>query len=245
MFAHVKVKALEACKARRVENDTVEAEALLFRPAHILNRISAEEFSRTQIKAIERIIFTTLIEDFPADIRICSKRSTAQTSMYRETARIAEQIKEPQTFARLSRTGHRTEPFFHFKAHMAHVKEESRINRIHQIHMELGHTFTHHANGIFARTNHDIHRCIFKRASGTRKAFLHDNTNRIEQRRHSSDNFILAQQKFRPEKLYLKTIAITVNRQSRKTVSSPVHNAISIRHIGQRRTFSICGLKKT
>ena len=77
MLTHVKIKALEARKARRVKYDTIKAEALLDSPTHIFNRITAEEFTWTQIEAIQGVIFTTLVKNFSADIGVCRHRGTA------------------------------------------------------------------------------------------------------------------------------------------------------------------------
>ena len=133
--------------------------------------------------------------------------------------------------------------FFDFKAHVAHVEEKPRINRIEQIHMELRPTLMHNTYGIFTRANQDFHRSVFKRTSRTRKAFFCDDTNRIEQFPDSFNNFILIRKKFRSKKLHLETVAELVYRETGKTVCSTIHNTVSVRDIKQRRAFGKCGLE--
>ena len=182
VFSHVEVKALETRKTRRVQHNAVKAEPLLFCPMHILYSITSEKLSWTQIKSVQRIIFAALVQNFPADIGIRCHRSTTQPSMHRKTTRITEQIKESQCTGIKNIFEHRTEAIFNFETNMTHVKEKSRINRIHQIDMELCLTFTHNAYSIFTRAHYNVHRSVFKRSPCTRKAFLHNNANRVKKR---------------------------------------------------------------
>ena len=235
VFAHIEVHALEARETRRIEHDSVELEALLDGPAHVFERVPAEKFSRTQVETVQSIVFAALVENFSADVGVRGDRGTAEARMHRETARVAEEVQESRRFA-----GHRAEAFLHLETHMAHVEEEPRIHRVEQVHMESCIAFAYRTYGSFAGPERNLHRCILERLTRTGKPLLHHDACGIESlgdRIHDRATF---PQEFIPEILYLEAVAELVKSKARKTIGSSVHDAESIRHIEQRRSFFKC-----
>ena len=157
--------------------------------------------------------------------------------MHRETARVAEEVQEARAFGR---RGHRAKAFLHLETHVAHVEEQPRIDGVEQIHMEARVALAYRTYGSIAVSERHLHGRVLERLARTGEALLNHDTHGIERFDHRIYKFAATRQHFRPEVLYLIAVAKAVERESRETVGGTVHNAVSVCHIEQRRTFFKC-----